>query len=317
MDHVNEPADRTTTVATSPVRHATTTSATTVTGTHGAGIDVDNVKRVSAAVRHAWSRQATTHAMLLNHQRADAITSRPHLSTALVLDQPFLIWELPHPRPGFDPHYEPGNSSMTMSVLQQSPPGDRTQCIFYFLWNNASAFAAVIDVSTSIVLDGLIQIIGAGGILNPDSTSVSLTSELDIYRWSGWGPDPVTGAATDETLLPFSQATQFHTESTMTVTGGHLDSSERTQRFPAAATDLGAHLIAVPAGAVTMFEVVVTAQWALTGDGGPNRVDIDFGSPAFHRRIVCPSLTLGILTPTGAATLPAETASATVSTTLS
>jgi hypothetical protein len=265
-----------------------------------ATVDLDAVKRTSAGVSNASPAVTAARWRLANQRQANLVVGQPHLTTTLNLDEPFLIWELPRPLPGFDPHDTPGASSVALNILEHAG-GDRLQCIFYFLWNNPSAFAAVINVTTTMRLKGLVQVIGDSGIFAGDTSEAAMSCELDILRWSGWGPDPVTGASTDETPLPFAQATQSHNLGTLTATGGHFQQIQRQQSFDLTA-NLSAALLAIPAHAVTMFQVTFTAQWGLSGNGGANRVAIDFGSAAFGRNIICPGLSLEILTPTASGT---------------
>ncbi len=228
----------------------------------------------------------------------------PHAPFFINLDKPFLIWELPHPELDIflDQHIESMNSWIKV-LVERHEESDNTTFTFYFLWTNESEFAAVVNVATSLVLNGVCEVVASEGIFSGDYDALSLTASLALIRWSGWGTDPVTGQSNDQTPEPFVQSTQFQTASSLAAQGGSIFGSTfpgEIQFFSFQPFDLSYSLFAIPAGATTLFEVSVAMSYGVDirndGSDGSDYILFDFASDKFARRIICPGVTLEVLT---------------------
>jgi hypothetical protein len=281
------------------------------------GLPVDKLKELVAANRAELRKLEDAQLAAINWGAAEAafhqgmnyraqawqILSRPFLSTFIALDQPFLIWELPNPETNvwIDTHVEPLNSFVKFEVITKSG-ADSTSFVFYFIWTNASDFAAVINVDTSLVLSGLCQVLADGGVLRGHTNSITLQANLQLVRWFGWGVDPVTGASNDQTPFPFPQSTQSQKIAQLSQYGGDWfddpsGDNERTFVFQPFA--LSCDLVPIPPRASMLFEVSLMSSYGTEDGGGGDgdRIAIDFAQDKFARRLICPALQIELLTP--------------------
>jgi hypothetical protein len=285
------------------------------------GLPVDKLKELAAANRAELRKLENARAAAINWSAAEAafhqgmnyrlealqILSKPFLSTFITFQQPFLIWELPHPETNvwIDTHVEPLNSFVKFEVITKSG-ADSTSFVFYFIWTNASDSAAVINVDTSLVLSGLCQVLADGGVLRGHTNTITLQANLQLTRWFGWGVDPVTGASNDQTPFPFPQPTQSQSVAQLSQYGGDWfdDPSGDNQRtFLFQPFSLSADLIPIPAGASMLFQVSLMSSYSTEdgGGGAGDRIAIDFAQDKFVRRLICPALQIELLTPAPAA----------------
>lgn len=234
----------------------------------------------------------------------------PHAPFFINLDKPFLIWEFPHPELDIflNSHVESMDSWIKV-LVERRQGSDNTTFTFFFLWTNESEFAAVVNVGTSLVLNGVCEVVASEGIFSGDCDDLSVTASLALMRWSGWGTDPVTGQSDDQTPEPFAQATQFQTASSLAAQEGSIFGSTwpgEIQFFPFQPFDLTYSLFAIPAGATTLFEVSLGMSYGVDirndGTDGSDYILFDFASDKFDRRVICPGVTLEVLTAPLAAT---------------
>ncbi len=239
-----------------------------------------------------------------SRRKALELLPGPHAPFFINLDKPFLIWELPHPELDIfiDSQIESMNSSIKV-LVQRHQGSDDTTFTFYYLWTNQSEFAAVVNVRTSLVLNGVCEVVASEGIFSGDTDVLSMTASLALIRWSGWGTDPVTGQSNDQTPEPFTQATQTQTATSLSATGGSIFASTfpgAEQFFSFQPFDLSYSLFAIPAGATTLFEVSVEMSYLVDlwrdGTDGSDYILFDFASDKFARQIICPGVTLEVLT---------------------
>ncbi len=235
-----------------------------------------------------------------NRREALQVLSRPFQSTFVILDKPFLIWELPHPEDIFqDQHYESLNSSIKISADKHAGGEIGTLFTFYFQWRNDSQFTAVVNVRTSLVLNGICEVISGPGIFSGHHNALFLTGILALIRWIGWGTDPTTGASNDQTDFPLPQPTQILNVASLDAQGGGLfgDSDMKEQEFNFQPFGLSCDQIAIPAGATIVFEVSLLVQWGIEDPGGDfDDVIIDFAFDKLGHRVICPLVALELLT---------------------
>ena len=239
-----------------------------------------------------------------SRRRALQLLPGPHAPFFINLETPFLIWEFPHPELDIflDSHVESMNSWIKV-LVERRQGSDNMTFTFFFLWTNESEFAAVVNVGTSLVLNGVCEVVASEGIFSGDYDDLSLTASLTLMRWSGWGTDPVTGQSNDQTPEPFVQATQFQTASSLEAQGGPIFGTTfpgEIQFFSFQPFSLSYSLFAIPAGATTLFEVSLEMSYGVDirndGTDGSDYILFDFASDKFDRRVICPGVTLEVLT---------------------
>ena len=256
--------------------------------------------RGDESAKASRAAEAAFHQGMAYRRQALQLLSTPFQSTLITLDKPFLIWELPHPESNvwIDSNVESLNSSIKFEIITRSG-ADATTFLFYFLWTNDSDFAAVVNVNSSLVLNGVCQVLADSGILQGHHNYITLSANLILMRWSGWGTDPVTGASNDQTLFPFPQQTQFQTVAQLDQYGGDWfddPSGNNEQSFNFQPFSLSCDLIAIPARATTLFEVSILASYTIQDGDDFDYVAIDFAQDKFARRVLCPSVELELLT---------------------
>jgi hypothetical protein len=163
---------------------------------------------------------------------------------------------------------------------------------FYFVWANPSDYDAVVNVSSSLLLNGWAQASSQWALIDRNNAYLDIDAELAVYRWSGWGTDPDTGQSLDET--PYPGATSQTTVASLDGWGGNIFSSPRPEQVtfnPANQYEVSASLILIPGGAVTMFEVGLYVSWSFDNVG---KVILDLADNGYMAQ--CPLVQLEILT---------------------
>ena len=102
-------------------------------------------------------------------------------------------------------HTESANSFVT--VYWKKHGGDDTQFKFHFLWTNESDAWSLVNVSTSLILNGFCIANADLGYVDGDSVKLFMQANLYLMRWSGWPPDP-NGKPADQTYEPIRQNSQ-------------------------------------------------------------------------------------------------------------
>jgi hypothetical protein len=274
---------------------------TAITSTRSS-IDPEDVKRVSAALfdrrRAGHARDGAEFADAVARRR-EALDEPALLSNFVVLDRPFLILETPRSELDIfiDAHYEALNSSAKILIDKHSG-GDSTQFTFHFIWTNTAPTAAVINVSSSLSLNGFCEAIADKGIFSGHESWITMGAFLSLIRWSGWGIDPATGQSRDQTPFPVNQPTQFKQVASVDVHGGGLfgDVGIEERAFQFEPFPLSCDLIAVPAGATMIFEVALLVQYGFSDGGDTDLVKLDLATDQFDRRVICPLVALELLT---------------------
>jgi len=217
----------------------------------------------------------------------------------VTLDKPFLIWQWPHPELDIfiDSHTESANSFITVYV-DKKHGGDDTQFKFHFLWTNESDAWSLVNVTTSLILNGFCIVNADLGIFSGDSVRLFMEAQLGLMRWSGWPPDP-NGKPADQTYEPIRQGSQFQNVVDWNVAGfgyfggGPPGYNYQRQVFTMTPFDLNYRLFPVPPGGVAIFEVSLRILYWIE-DGNDDSLVL----ANFFDRIFCPWVQLEVLTPT-------------------
>ncbi len=242
-------------------------------------------------------------------QHALGLLSGPFTSRFVTLDEPLLIWELPHPRLDIfrDSAVEPFGSWVKILLQATETPGgaQQTDFRFYFLWENPSDYYAVANASSSLSLNGQAVAWGSPGRLQGNTASLDVTAYLNVVRWSGWGTDPTTGQSNDQTAYPIYD---FQSANKSVVSfdayGGDWfdDPQPGSASFdPQMPYDMTARLLAIPGHAITMFEVGLRIDWWFSHDGEtvddqPQSITLDLANDALGYMARCPMVQLELLT---------------------
>lgn len=261
----------------------------------------------SEAQKPEAAAPASLAAGIAARRHALALLGQPFTPSYVTLDEPFLIWELPHPQLNIfrDSNIESFGSWVKVLLETNSSPGgqQKTDFRFYFLWENSTDHYAVANVSSSLSLNGQAVAWGGTGDLTGGLASLQVTAYLSVVRWSGWGDN-------DQTQYPiYDQSASKSVAGLVGIGGGWFEDDQ-----PASATfdpqmpyGVGARMIAIPGRAVTLFEVGLRVSWDFftISESPPDDTVDDFGQsvtldlaydpPAYMAR--CPMVELEILTP--------------------
>lgn len=260
----------------------------------------------SEAQRSQAAAAASVAAGIRARRHALSLLAQPFTASYVTLDEPFLIWELPHPELNIfrDSNIESFGSWVKILLETNSSPGgfQKTDFRFYFLWENPTDHYAVANVSSSFSVNGQAVAWGGGGILIGDMAILDVTAYLSAVRWSGW-------ADNDETQYPIFDQSANKNVVHLVAWGGSWfedDHPDSATFDPQTAYDVRAQMIAIPGRAVTLFEVGLRVEWSffnLTASGedpvddfGQSiTLDLAYDPPAYMAR--CPMVELEILTP--------------------
>ncbi len=201
-----------------------------------------------------------------NRQQALGILSVPFQYKIINLDLPFLIWEYPSPQfINPNPHLNfllEGQIQRYDSfarILVDTHSGIAARdFVFHFIWTNPSEFAAVVNIDTFLHLNGFAHVTTDTTFYTGKTNYLNITAALEVYRWSGWGDDPITGESTNQTRLPLYGPPMYLTVATLTPTSGASafnDPKQADQPFDFQQVRLGYKLLAIPAFATTVFEI--------------------------------------------------------------
>jgi hypothetical protein len=245
---------------------------------------------------------ATAATQAINARRqALSILSQPFTPPYYVtLDTPIAFLELPHQDLSIiqDSGIRWGWSwVMARLDTNHSPDGysTNTSFQFYFLWQNPSDNSAVVNVSSSMYLQGYAYASGSWAIISGNTATLTGTVYLDVIRWSGWGADPDTGQSNDQTPYPggYSKTTAVYLQGF----GGDLFYSAHPAQaiFGLIPYGVSASLIAIPGQAWTMFEVGLQVGWDFGGATGQDQ-SVIFDIATDGGIAVCPFVQIEVLT---------------------
>ncbi len=201
----------------------------------------------------------------------------------VVIGTPFLVW----PSHGVimdDPHIEPWKNSVKFKMNSNSSSNGYETLTFYFLWENPDNKYVVMNVESSLGLNGYCQNSADGGwagIFPGGTSTLNLDTKLIIYNWDTQPP-----------TSPFPESTQNKHILTLTAYGGGYFSSVGAIEFinVQGNFDLRYNLFLVPPHGVAVFEVALNISY----QNDNSQIDIiDFESGDFD--VLCPAVVLAIL----------------------
>jgi len=211
----------------------------------------------------------------------EQIRYQPHLTTPIPITTPFLIYATPV---GMltDTHVEPFNNwAKFFYTSDKNTAYDSVVVNFYFSWQNNSDFLAVINCSTNLIANGIIEDTAEPGWLFPGSAWISLWAQLTVFL----GSTTINYQGTQ-----LKQMGQVLTEAGYSEIGspGTINSQDINGTFALSCAD-----IQVQPGQIVVFEVACLATWWID-EGGSITVSFDF-DPA-GRQLMCPALQVDLLT---------------------
>lgn len=229
----------------------------------------------------------------------------PFLTYFVDVDTPALILETPHADLGiFIDQYIAAGTSWVKVLVNTMTGGEITGFHFYFLWSNDTQLpATIINASTSLAFNGNCSLSAAGnvGIFSGDSNYAYVGGALSVYRWSGWGNDPMTGQDLDGTEVFGLLGTHYGTVADLNATGGGIFGGPGTasKQLNDQPLNLNAGPLSVPPGAEVMFDVIMTLNYGFTagGDYLGDQILIDFAKNDLDYLVLCPGLLLEVAGP--------------------
>jgi hypothetical protein len=249
-----------------------------------------------AAAHSARDSQALRHALAERRKALELLNTIPIIPPAgpsrIVLDKPFLIWQTPRLEASLvDTTIEPLHSSVRASI-NTNTGFDYTQFNFYFFWQNDSDYFAVVNVDTSLILNGFCEIEAATGFLSGDRCGLTLTGQLSLLElWDQTNGQPAQ---------PLFESSQMRAVASLDASGGGFWSSPdiKSQIFVNDAFDLSYSLFPVQGHSVAVFEVSLVVQYGFSEGGGDltDLIFVDFADEGKNRSVICPSVNLELLT---------------------
>ena len=211
----------------------------------------------------------------------EQIMFQPLVTTPIPISTPYLIYATPV---GMltDTHTEPFNNWAKFVYSSDQNTGDsRVVVNFYFAWQNNSDFLAVINCSTNLIANGLIEDTADPGWFFPGSAWLSLWAQLTVFL----GATTINYQGTQQ-----KQMGSVFTEAGYSEIGspGTINSQDVVGTFALSCSD-----IQVQPGEIVVFEVACIAEWWID-EGGSITLAFDF-DPA-GRQLMCPALQVDLLT---------------------
>jgi hypothetical protein len=227
-------------------------------------------------------------------------TVRPvHPRIPVELNEPFLIWVDPSTLPGdtpslpskWDYQIVPGASWVKIYINDSANLADLEnrggQVDFYFMWQNPSAYLATINVSTSLIIKGEVQVSSDQGTLSGDNNTVQLSSQLSLIEW--WNQPPT---------YPFPEGSQRVDNIVyLSATGGSIFGGSDIKAVNLFnAYDMSYSIFSVPPNGVAIFEVQLLYSYH-THNGN---VTIElYGTDQLNYYVMCPFVFVDVLTSPG------------------
>ena len=208
------------------------------------------------------------------------IKFQPLLTTPIPISTPFLIYATPV---GMltDTHTEPFNNWAKFVYSSDENTAYSSVVVnFYFAWQNNSDFLAVINCSTNLIANGIIEDTADPGWFFPGSAWLSLWAQLTVFL----GSTTINYQGTQ-----LKQMGQVLTEAGFSEIGspGTINSQDIVGTFALSCSD-----IQVQPGQIVVFEVACLANWWID-EGGSITLSFDF-DPA-GRQLMCPALQVDLL----------------------
>jgi len=256
-------------------------------------------KERAAAARNARASTAAFRRAMAGRLLALKSLQAPFIPSMVVLDRPFLIWQLPNPQLNIfiDSHIESMNSSIRV-LVNTDRESNSTRFVFFFLWSNDTDSFAVANIRSSLIVNGGCSAQAKPVIFSGDIATLSINASLTIIRWFGWGSDPVTGNSNDQTPHPDSQPTHRQNLAFLRAEGGHIFQSAgfKSKSFAFEQFPLSHRLLVIPNRASVIFQVALELSYGFDdGNDIQDNISVDFserGNATF-----CPNIEVEVLTP--------------------
>ena len=251
----------------------------------------------SAAAQRMPAALSTLKQWTANRATAQKLLAKPFLSYYEIIPKPFLIWETPKAESGVFVNYQAENNfSWLKAFVETSSRTDDTHFTFYFYWQNPSEYYALMNVDSWLILNGACEAVASQGLFSSDNASAELIASLAIWRWMGWGTDPMTGANLDQTELS-GVSNQIMDLQANGSNFGFGTTTPQSQNFQYAIYNLNYNLLAVPPGASVLFEVGVEMGYGFRRGGQDgDYIYIDFANDKAGYQIICTEVSLEMLT---------------------
>jgi hypothetical protein len=213
--------------------------------------------------------------------------------TAITL-QPIFIWQT-HVDSFKGSHIEPGNNWVKF-LIEAMSGAQVTEFSFVFLWQNQRNDLAVVNVASSLVLNGACEVVAATGVISGDTSDLLLNASLTLLGL--WQPDPQNPELPPPNP-PWEQS-QFQNVLSLEAHGGAFwDSPDyHTKNFSASSFDLRYNFFLIPPQSSAAFEVNLVVEYNFPGGGGniSDYVVADFAADNLGYELMCPGLQLDLLT---------------------
>ncbi len=220
-----------------------------------------------------------------NTRRAiELIALQPFLSTQIPVQTPFLISAKPA---GIlsDSQVAAGNNLAKAAFsIGQDTSNSTANVNFYFAWQNPSNFLAVINCSADLITNGLCGAWATPGFLFGGTASITVRAELTVFAGS--------------IEISWQQGQTKQLASLTAHGGGIFGLGDVLSTTISDTAHLSCQNIEVQGNQLIVFNVALTAEYSID-DGN---VSIDFASGS--QGIVCPGLTVELLTPPAGAFTP-------------
>jgi hypothetical protein len=230
-------------------------------------------------------------------QRARALQNPANLLvlpfTAINLD-PIFIWQT-NVGSFKGSQIAPGDS--WVKFLMEATSGSfSTNYSFVFYWQNQRNDLAVVNVASSLVLNGLCEAFAATGFFSGDICYVDMEASLTLLGL--WQADPQNPELPPPT--PAWQQSQYQPVTNLQAQGGGLFGSVgvQSQTFSASSYGLSYDFFLIPPQSSAAFEVSLDVGIGFQSGGGniSDLVEADFADDKYGYELMCPGLELDLLT---------------------
>jgi hypothetical protein len=276
-----------------------------------AGLDVEKLDKMAAqnqselrrildnnkpeAARRASLEMAAIRKEL--QQRARALQHPANLPvlpfTAINLD-PIFIWQT---NVGSFKGSQIATGDSWVKFLMEATSGSfSTEYSFVFYWQNQRNDLAVVNVASSLVLNGFCEAIAATGFFSGDICYVDLVASLTLLGL--WQADPQNPELPPPT--PTWQQSQYQPVVDLQAQGGGLFGNVgiRSKNFSASSYDVSYDFFLIPPQSSAAFEVSFSVGMGFQSGGGniSDLVEADFADDKYGYELMCPGLELDLLT---------------------
>jgi hypothetical protein len=243
------------------------------------------IGKAQAALEQGFRRGVENRRMALE---VLATPGLPPTSTYIALD-PFMIWARPSNflmDSSIPPKKSYANISWAKIYFDTSSGSGRNEVTFYYVWENPSAYYAVVNAVAALMLTGYCKVTALSGVFSGGDSSITAKAALQPLEWWNQPPTPAT--------YPQASSSRVIVEIEAHA-GGFFSYSTEDDEHVARGIDLRYDLFSTPPGGVAVFEVALIVDYAVD-DGW---LQVDFGGPrasSSSYSIRCPSLQLELIT---------------------